>query len=67
MGLFMVVTLSAAVLPSGLVLSVEEIYAQGDAADEEAFGYQEAWADYRYKPSKVTGLKHLRSHPAGHL
>lgn len=34
----------------------KEIYAQGNAADEEAFGYQEAWADYRYKPSKVTGL-----------
>lgn len=34
----------------------KEIYAQGKAADEEAFGYQEAWADYRYKPSKVTGL-----------
>lgn len=34
----------------------KEIYAQGNATDEEAFGYQEAWADYRYKPSKVTGL-----------
>ena len=34
----------------------KEIYAQGDTKDEEAFGYQEAWADYRYKPSKVTGL-----------
>lgn len=34
----------------------KEIYAQGNKADEEAFGYQEAWADYRYKPSKVTGL-----------
>lgn len=34
----------------------KEIYAQGSAKDEEAFGYQEAWADYRYKPSKVTGL-----------
>lgn len=34
----------------------KEIYAQGKAEDEEAFGYQEAWADYRYKPSKVTGL-----------
>lgn len=33
----------------------KEIYAQGTAADEEAFGYQEAWAEYRYKPSKVTG------------
>ena len=34
----------------------KEIYAQGNTEDEEAFGYQEAWADYRYKPSKVTGL-----------
>lgn len=32
-----------------------EIYAQGTAEDEEIFGYQEAWADYRYKPSYVTG------------
>ena len=34
----------------------KEIYAQGSAKDNEAFGYQEAWADYRYKPNKVTGL-----------
>lgn len=34
----------------------KEIYAQGNKKDLEAFGYQEAWADYRYKPSKVTGL-----------
>lgn len=34
----------------------KEIYAQGNEKDLEAFGYQEAWADYRYKPSKVTGL-----------
>lgn len=34
----------------------KEIYAQGNAKDDEAFGYQEAWADYRYKPNKVTGL-----------
>lgn len=34
----------------------KEIYAQGNTKDDEAFGYQEAWADYRYKPSKVTGL-----------
>lgn len=32
-----------------------EIYAQGTAEDEEIFGYQECWADYRYKPSYVTG------------
>lgn len=41
----------------------KEIYAQGaavkDAAgeviDDQVFGYQEAWADYRYKPNHVTG------------
>lgn len=42
----------------------KEIYAQGSTVlnsetgkpfDEEVFGYQEAWADYRYKPSHVTG------------
>lgn len=33
----------------------KEIYAQGNAEDDEVFGYQEAWADYRYKPSRVTG------------
>lgn len=32
-----------------------EIYAQGTDEDDEIFGYQEAWADYRYKPSYVTG------------
>lgn len=32
-----------------------EIYAQGTDEDKEIFGYQEAWADYRYKPSYVTG------------
>jgi hypothetical protein len=33
----------------------KEIFAQGSAEDDEVFGYQEAWADYRYKPSRVTG------------
>lgn len=32
-----------------------EIYAQGTDEDNEIFGYQEAWADYRYKPSYITG------------
>lgn len=32
-----------------------EIFAQGTDADNEIFGYQEAWADYRYKPSYITG------------
>jgi hypothetical protein len=36
----------------------KEIYTQGSAgaaADAATFGYQERWAEYRYKPSKVTG------------
>ncbi len=33
----------------------KEIYAQGNAEDDQVFGYQEAWADYRYKPNRVTG------------
>lgn len=32
----------------------QEIYAQGNAKDEEVFGYQEAWADYRYRTNMVT-------------
>ena len=34
---------------------VKEIYAQGNAEDNEVFGYQEAWAEYRHKPNEVTG------------
>lgn len=33
----------------------KEIYATGTDSDNKAFGYQEAWADYRYKPSRVSG------------
>lgn len=33
----------------------QEIYAQGTAVDEEVFGYQEAWADYRYRTNMITG------------
>lgn len=33
----------------------KEIYAQGTEKDDEVFGYQEAWADYRYRPNRVTG------------
>lgn len=32
----------------------QEIYAQGKEKDEEVFGYQEAWADYRYRTNMVT-------------
>lgn len=34
----------------------KEIYAQGTSADNQVFGYQERYAEYRYKPSQVTGL-----------
>lgn len=34
---------------------IKEIYATGQDSDSEVFGYQEAWADYRYKPSRVSG------------
>jgi hypothetical protein len=43
----------------------KEIYAQGTAADETTFGYQERYAEYRYKPSSVTGL--FRSNATGTL
>ena len=33
----------------------KEIYCQGNTQDDEVFGYQEAWADYRYHPNIVTG------------
>lgn len=33
----------------------KEIFAQGNDKDNEVFGYQEAWAEYRYKANMVTG------------
>lgn len=33
----------------------KEIFAQGTAADDAVFGYQERYAEYRYKPSRITG------------
>ena len=33
----------------------KEIYCQGNETDDDVFGYQEAWADYRYHPNMVTG------------
>jgi hypothetical protein len=32
-----------------------EIYADGTSNDDDVFGYQERYAEYRYKPSKITG------------
>ena len=33
----------------------KEIYAQGNSKDDEVFGYQERYAEYRYFPSMITG------------
>ncbi|PAX80764.1 major capsid protein [Citrobacter sp. TSA-1] len=33
----------------------KEIYAQGDIVDSAVFGYQERYAEYRYRPSQITG------------
>lgn len=43
----------------------KEIYCDGSATDEQVFGYQERWAEYRYNPSEITGL--FRSTSAGTL
>lgn len=34
----------------------KEIYVTGTSADNNVFGYQERWAEYRYNPSLITGL-----------
>jgi len=41
----------------------KEIYVDGSANDANVFGYQERWAEYRYKPSMITSL--FRSTSAG--
>lgn len=33
----------------------KEIFAQGTSKDDEVFGYQERYGEYRYKPSMITG------------
>ena len=43
----------------------KEIYARGTSVDDDVFGYQERWAEYRYKPSMITGL--FRSTTTGTL
>lgn len=43
----------------------EEIYTQGTSADADVFGYQERYAEYRYKPSQITGK--MRSAATGSL
>jgi hypothetical protein len=34
----------------------KEIYVTGTSSDNDVFGYQERWAEYRYNPSLITGL-----------
>jgi hypothetical protein len=43
----------------------KEIYVSGTATDEEVFGYQERYAEYKYKRSQLTGL--FRSDASGSL
>lgn len=56
-----------------MAVNNENIYLQGSTAvdtdgkpyDQQAFGYQEAWAEYRYKPNYVSG--YMRSNATGSL
>lgn len=43
----------------------KEIMLTGTEKDEETFGFQEAWAEYRMKPNRVSGL--MRSNSTGTL
>lgn len=43
----------------------KEIYSDGTSDDDKVFGYQERYAEYRYKPSLITGK--FRSSVAGNL
>lgn len=43
----------------------KEIMLTGTEKDEETFGYQEAWSDYRMKPNRVSSL--MRSNATGSL
>lgn len=36
-------------------IELRELYAQGNESDTTVFGYQERYAEYRYKPSQITG------------
>jgi len=48
----------------------QEIYAQGDSNDALVFGYQERFAEYRYKPSLITGVfrsNHAQTLDSWHL
>lgn len=43
----------------------KELYLTGTDTDEQAFGYQEAWAEYRMKPNRISGK--FRSNAKGTL
>lgn len=43
----------------------KELYLTGTSTDEQAFGYQEAWAEYRMKPNRISGK--FRSNAQGTL
>jgi hypothetical protein len=43
----------------------KEIYTTGTSSDDDVFGYQERWAEYRYLPAQITSL--FRSTAAGTL
>jgi hypothetical protein len=43
----------------------DEIYLDNAGLDGNTFGYQERWAEYRYKPSRISGL--FRSGATGSL
>lgn len=43
----------------------KEIMVTGTSTDDETFGYQEAWADYRMKPNRISGK--MRSNAEGTL
>lgn len=43
----------------------QEIYTQGTSDDLNVFGYQERYAEFRYKPSQITGK--MRSNASGSL
>lgn len=51
-----------AMLGEQAVLS-KEIYCKGLTNDNDVFGYQERWSEYRHFPSQITGL--FRSTAAG--
>lgn len=39
----------------------KELYVDGTSSDDNVFGYQERYAEYRYKPSQITGRMRSQS------